>query len=48
LLPVRTRQPAEFFAHVNSLALEPELNITRLETLDAGADAVFAYLETGA
>jgi ABC-2 type transport system ATP-binding protein len=45
VLTVRTRQPEEFFAHVNTLALEPDLSITRLETLDSGADAVFAYLE---
>ncbi|MCA9103708.1 MAG: ABC transporter ATP-binding protein [Pirellulales bacterium] len=45
VLTVRTRQPDEFFAHVNALASEPDIEVTRLETLDAGADAVFAYLE---
>ena len=45
VLTVRTRQPEEFFAHVNTLALDSELDVTRLETLDSGADAVFAYLE---
>ena len=45
VLTVRVHQPAKFFPELNALVVEEGLELTRLETLDAGADAVFAYLE---
>jgi ABC-2 type transport system ATP-binding protein len=42
---VRTREPQKFFALVNRLALEEQLPIDRLATLDESADAVFGYLQ---
>jgi len=44
-LTVRTRHPQQFFGVVGSLVVEKGIEIERLETLDAGADAVFGYLE---
>lgn len=44
-LLVRTRQPADFFASVGQLVLEHEIVIERMQPLDAGADAVFNYVE---
>lgn len=44
-LTVRTRQPQQFFSAVGNLVLDHEIDVRRLETLDAGADAVFGYLE---
>jgi ABC-2 type transport system ATP-binding protein len=44
-LTVRTRHPQQFFGMVGSLVLERGIELERLETLDAGADAVFGYLE---
>jgi ABC-2 type transport system ATP-binding protein len=44
-LTVRTREPQKFFALVNRLALEENLPIERLATLDDSADAVFGYLQ---
>lgn len=44
-LTVRTREPQRFFALVNRLALEENLPIERLATLDESADAVFGYLQ---
>ena len=46
-LLVRTSHPARFFASLNELVLHEELEIERLQTLDAGADAIFGYLEQG-
>ena len=46
-LLVRTSHPARFFASLNELVLHEELEIQRLQTLDAGADAIFGYLEQG-
>jgi ABC-2 type transport system ATP-binding protein len=46
-LTVRTRQPARFFATIGDLVLEQGIVINQMETLDAGADAVFNYLEQG-
>jgi ABC-2 type transport system ATP-binding protein len=47
VLQVHTHQPARFFMAVNELALAERIDIRSLETLDAGADAVFGYLERG-
>jgi ABC-2 type transport system ATP-binding protein len=44
---VRTTSPPEFFAALNELAARRELDVERLETLDAGAEAVFGYLQRG-
>lgn len=46
-LVVRTRNPLEFFGHVNRLVCEQGITVTRMQTLDAGADAVFDYLQQG-
>jgi ABC-2 type transport system ATP-binding protein len=46
-LLVRTSHPARFFASLNELVLHEELEVERLQTLDAGADAIFGYLEQG-
>lgn len=46
-LVVRTRQPARFFARFNELVIGRRLAIRRLQALDAGADAVFGYLQQG-
>lgn len=46
-LTVRTRQPARFFAAIGDLVLERGIVVRQMETLDAGADAVFNYLEQG-
>jgi ABC-2 type transport system ATP-binding protein len=46
-LLVRTSHPARFFTSLNELVLHEELDIQRMQTLDAGADAVFGYLEQG-
>jgi ABC-2 type transport system ATP-binding protein len=46
-LTVRTRQPARFFAAVGDLVLDQGITVHQMETLDAGADAVFNYLEQG-
>ncbi len=45
LVTARVRTPAQFFRNLNELVVRHGLVVTRLETLDAGADAVFAYLE---
>lgn len=47
-LTVRTRQPARFFAAMPELVLRHDVDVRHMETLDAGADAVFNYLEQGA
>ncbi len=42
---VRTREPQQLFALISRLALEENLPIDQLMTLDGGADAVFGYLQ---
>ncbi len=44
-LTLRTRQPEVFFPRLNDLLASERIDIEALETLDAGADAVFSYLE---
>ncbi len=44
-LTLRTRQPEVFFPRLNGLLASERIDIEALETLDAGADAVFSYLE---
>lgn len=45
---LRTTKPQEFFAVLNDLIATEGFDVVRLETLDAGADAVFGYLQRGA
>jgi ABC-2 type transport system ATP-binding protein len=45
MVTARVKYPARFFQAFNQLVVSSGLEVTRLETLDAGADAVFAYLE---
>ena len=45
---LRTTKPQEFFATLNDLIAAEGFDVVRLETLDAGADAVFGYLQRGA
>jgi ABC-2 type transport system ATP-binding protein len=47
-LVVRTIAPGRFFATLNELVVRHGFEIRRLQTLDAGADAVFGYLEGSA
>jgi ABC-2 type transport system ATP-binding protein len=44
-IKLRTANPAKFFAAFGALVARHEIDVERLETLDAGADAVFSYLE---
>jgi ABC-2 type transport system ATP-binding protein len=44
-LIVRTRNPARFFTLVRDLIARHEIEVDKLQTLDAGADAVFGYLQ---
>ena len=44
-LTLRTRQPEQFFTRLNGLLATEAIDIEALETLDAGADAVFSYLQ---
>ncbi len=46
-LIVRTRNPQAFFEFVGTLVREHAIEVRRLQTLDAGADAVFDYLQQG-
>jgi ABC-2 type transport system ATP-binding protein len=46
-LVVRTRAPERFFEAVGELVVRNGLAVRRMQTLDAGADAVFDYLEKG-
>lgn len=46
-LRIRTDNAKEFFPIVNDLIVAESLDIGRLQTVDEGADAVFAYLEAG-
>lgn len=45
---LRTNRPPEFFAALNDLIAAEGFDVARLETLDAGVEAVFAYLQRGA
>jgi ABC-2 type transport system ATP-binding protein len=47
-LTVRTQNPRKFFGELGELVTREEVELRSLETLDAGADAVFAYLQRGA
>jgi ABC-2 type transport system ATP-binding protein len=47
-LVVRTRNPGRFFSLVAELVVAHGLDVQKLQTLDAGADAVFGYLQEGA
>jgi len=47
-LTLRTTSPTEFFAALNQLLADEAIDVERLETLDAGAEAVFGYLQRGA
>jgi ABC-2 type transport system ATP-binding protein len=47
-LTLRTRNPAGFFAMLGESVVARRFEIARLETLDAGAEAVFGYLERSA
>jgi len=46
-LIVRTRAPERFFGVVGEIVIRHGLTVRRMQTLDAGADAVFDYLEKG-
>jgi ABC-2 type transport system ATP-binding protein len=46
-LIVRTRNLLRFFGQVGELACEHGIDVRRMQTLDAGADAVFDYLQQG-
>jgi hypothetical protein len=45
-LVVRTRNPGRFFALVSDVVTRHEIEVDKLQTLDAGADAVFGYLQS--
>ena len=47
VLVVRTRNPLVFFERLGQLVCEHGIDVRRVLTLDAGADAVFDYLEQG-
>ena len=47
ILHVQTASPARFFQWINEIAVRERIEIRRLVTLDAGADAVFNYLGQG-
>jgi ABC-2 type transport system ATP-binding protein len=44
-IQVRTRNPAQFFATLGDLVLREGVDVRSVQTLDAGADAVFNYLQ---
>jgi ABC-2 type transport system ATP-binding protein len=44
---VRTRNPQRFFAEIGKLVCEHRIDLRRMQTLDAGAEAVFDYLQQG-
>jgi ABC-2 type transport system ATP-binding protein len=46
-LVVRTRNPLVFFERLGQLVCEHGIDVRRVQTLDAGADAVFDYLQQG-
>ena len=45
---LRTRNPQRFYVEFGALVVRHRLDARRLETLDAGAEAVFGYLERSA
>lgn len=46
-LVIKTRNPLDFFARVGDLTCNQNIDVRRMQTLDAGADAVFDYLQQG-
>jgi ABC-2 type transport system ATP-binding protein len=46
-LVVRTRNPLRFFSQIGELVRQQGIDVRRMQTLDAGADAVFDYLQQG-
>ncbi len=46
-LVVKTRNPLDFFARLGELVCGQGIEVRRMQALDAGADAVFDYLEQG-
>lgn len=44
-ITLRTGNPTRFFAQLGELVVAHQLDVDRLETLDAGAEAVFGYLQ---
>lgn len=44
-LSVRTRNPGQFFAALGQMVLEHGFEVRQFQTLDAGADAVYSYLQ---
>lgn len=44
---VKTRNPLDFFGRVAELVCGEGIEVRRMQTLDAGADAVFDYLQQG-
>lgn len=46
-LVVRTRNPLVFFERLGALVCQHAIDVRRVQTLDAGADAVFDYLQQG-
>jgi ABC-2 type transport system ATP-binding protein len=47
-LVVKTRNPQRFFGLINDLIAQNGVSVRKLQSLDAGADAVFNYLQQGA
>ena len=45
VLHVQVRNQGQFFAALGELVLEHGLDVRQMQTLDAGADAVFTYLQ---
>ncbi len=46
-IQVRTRNPGQFFQQVNELVLSHSIDLHAMQTIDAGAEAVFGYLHEG-
>ncbi len=46
-LTVRTRNPQQFFGEIGELVCQHSIEVRRLQPLDAGAEAVFDYLQKG-
>ena len=46
-LRVRTKQIAEFYAHIQQLVLRRGYDVRQMQSLDEGAEAVFEYLQQG-
>lgn len=47
-LTLRTTNPPAFFTELTALVAASDFAVERIETLDAGAEAVFGYLQRGA